>query len=58
MNEAKDVSQEDKDLMNQHNIKMETRTVFYSNGYKYDNLRDAVSYAKQSKERERAAAVS
>jgi hypothetical protein len=56
MNKEKDVSQEDKDLMTLHNIKMETRTVFYSKGYKYDNLRDAVSYAKLSKERERATA--
>jgi hypothetical protein len=40
MNKAKDLSQEDKDLMTKHNIKMETRTVFYSKGYKYDNLKD------------------
>jgi hypothetical protein len=58
MNEVKDVSQEDKDLMTQHNIKMETRTVFFSKGYKYDNLRDAVRYAKLAKERERATADS
>ena len=56
MNKAKDLSQEDKDLMTKHNIKMETRTVFYSKGYKYDNLKDAVSYAKRSKEREQATA--
>ena len=58
MNEVKDLSQEDKILMTQHNIKMETRTVFWSKGYKYDNLRDAVSYAKLAKERERATADS
>lgn len=54
MNKAKEISQEDKDLMAHYNIKMETRTVFYSQGYKYDNLRDAVRYAKLSVERKGA----
>jgi len=47
-------SQEDEELMAQFNIKKETRTVYYSEGYKYDNLKEAVSYAKLSVERKRA----
>jgi hypothetical protein len=49
-----ELSQADKDLMAQYNIKAETRTLFYSEGYKYDNLKDALSYAKLSIERKRA----
>jgi hypothetical protein len=33
-----ELSQADKDLMAQYNIKVETRTLFYSEGYKYDNF--------------------
>jgi hypothetical protein len=54
MIKSTDVSQEDKELMARLNIKSETRTVFYSEGYKYDNLKDAVSYAKRSVERKKA----
>ncbi len=38
----------------QYNIKTETRTLFYSDGYKYDNLKDALNYAKLCVERKRA----
>jgi hypothetical protein len=51
---SNEVSQEDKELLAQFNIKTETRTLFYSEGYKYDNLKDAVSYARLSVERKRA----
>lgn len=47
-------TQEIIELMAQFNIKKETRTVYYSEGYKYDNLKDAISYAKLSLERKRA----
>ena len=49
-----ELSQADKDLMAQYNIKVETRTLFYSEGYKYDNLKDALSYSRLSIERKRA----
>ena len=45
------VTEEDKVLMTRYNIKSETRTLFYSEGYKYDNLKDALKYAKLSVER-------
>ena len=49
-----EVSQEDNKLMANFNIKTGTRTMFYSEGYKYDNLKDALSYGKLSVERKRA----
>jgi hypothetical protein len=49
-----EVSQEDNKLMAQFNVKTETRTMFYSEGYKYDNLKDALSYGKLSVERKGA----
>ena len=49
-----ELSQTDKDLMAQYNIKVETRTLFYSEGYKYDKLKDALNYAKLSVERKLA----
>jgi len=49
------LTDEEKALMAQYNIRTETRTLFYSEGYKYDNLKDALSYAKRSVERELAA---
>ena len=51
-----DISQEDKDLMQQYNIHTETRTVFYYEGYKYEKLQDAINYARLSAERERDSA--
>ena len=54
MNEKAKLSQNDRDMMVRYNIKVETRTLYYSEGYKYDNLRDALSYAKLSLERKRA----
>ena len=45
------VTEEDKVLMTRYNIKSETRTLFYSEGYKYDNLKDALKYAKLLVER-------
>jgi hypothetical protein len=49
-----ELSQAEKDLIAQYNIKVETRTLFYSEGYKYDNLKDALSYARLSIEKKRA----
>ena len=49
-----ELTQENKELMARYNIKTETRTLFYSEGYKYDNLNDAVRYAKLSMEKNRA----
>lgn len=54
MIEKAELSQKDKELMVHYNIKVETRTLYYSEGYKYDNLKDALSYAKLSLERKRA----
>jgi len=54
MSKIIDVSEKDRELMVQYNIKTETRTVYYSEGYKYDNLKDAVRYAKLSIERKNA----
>lgn len=51
MNEASELSKEDSDLIARYNIRSETRTVFFSEGYKYDNLKDAVRYAKLVLER-------
>ena len=51
-----ELSKENKELTARYNIKTETRTLFYSEGYKYDNLKDALSYAKLSIERKRASA--
>ena len=48
------VTEEDKVLMAQYDIKTETRTLFYSEGYKYDKLKDALNYAKRSVEHKRA----
>lgn len=45
------ITEEDKALMAQYDIRTETRTLFYSNGYRYDSLKDALRYAKQSAER-------
>jgi hypothetical protein len=49
------LTEEDKELMNQYNITSETRTLFFSEGYKYDKLKDALSYAKLAGEREKVA---
>jgi len=54
MKKSTQESQKDREMMVQFNIKKETRTLFYSEGYKYDNLKDALSYAKLSAERKRA----
>jgi hypothetical protein len=48
------LSEEDKVLMAQYNIETETRILFYSEGYKYDKLKDALNYAKLSVERKLA----
>lgn len=48
------ITEEDKVLMDQYNITTETRTLFYSEGYKYDKLKDALDYAKLSVERKLA----
>ena len=52
MIKSSELTEEDKVLMDQHNITSETRTLFYSDGYKYDKLKDALSYAKLAGERE------
>ena len=49
------LTDEDKVLMDQHNITSETRTLFYFEGHKYDKLKDALSYAKQAGEKEKLA---
>lgn len=48
-----EVTEEDKALMAQYDIKTETRTLFYFEGHKYDKLKDALSYARLSVEREK-----
>ena len=53
MTEASELSKEDKELMIKYNINAETKTAFYAEGYKYDNLKDAIRYARLSAERER-----
>lgn len=45
------ITEEDKVLMDKYNIKTEARTLFYSEGYKYDKLEDALNYARLSAER-------
>jgi hypothetical protein len=54
MKETSAVTEKDKALLTKYNIKIETRTVYYSKGFKYDNLKDALSYAKLDVERSRA----
>lgn len=54
MNEKTKLSPNDREMMARYNIKVETRTLYYSEGYKYDNFKDALSYAKLSLERKRA----
>ena len=56
MSGTTELSQEETELIAKYNIKQETRTVFFSDGYKYDNLKDAVRYAKLSLERKKASA--
>ena len=53
MSDELDISPEDRELMTQYDINAKTRTVFYSEGYKYENLKDAVRYAKLSGKRRR-----
>ncbi|PLW67119.1 hypothetical protein [Pseudohalioglobus lutimaris] len=48
------LTDEEKVLMAQYNIEAETRTIFYSEGYKYDKLKDALRYARSSIERRQA----
>jgi len=55
MIKSNELTEEDKVLMDQYNITSETRTLFYSDGYKYDKLKDALSYAKLAGEREKVA---
>ena len=50
-----EVTKEDEALMAQYDIKVETRTLFCAEGYKYDNLKDALRYAKQSLEKRQTA---
>ncbi|MEZ5501708.1 MAG: hypothetical protein R3E50_03255 [Halioglobus sp.] len=45
------ISEEDQLLMAQYHIRAETRTIFYSEGYKYDKLQDALNYARLVEER-------
>lgn len=53
MSEITELSEEDRELMAKYNIRAETKTAFFAEGYKYDNLSDAVRYARLSEERER-----
>ena len=53
MGEVAELSTEEKELMVKYNITVETRRTFYSEGYKYDKLDDAVRYASLSAEREK-----
>jgi len=48
------MTEEDKALMAKYNIQSETKTVFHSQGYKYDKLKDAVHYAEQMVERKQS----
>lgn len=52
MSEEFEISKEDRELMIRYNVDAETKVVFYYEGYKYDNLRDAIRYAELSAERE------
>ncbi len=55
MTEAIDISTEDRELMVRYNIRSESRTVFYYEGYKYEKLKDAIRYAELVEERATAA---
>jgi hypothetical protein len=50
-----ELTEQDKALMTQYNIKAETRMVFHARGYKYDKLKDALSFARQALQPERRA---
>ena len=53
MGEVAELSTEEKELMIKYNITVETKRAFYSEGYKYDKLDDAVRYARLTAEREK-----
>jgi hypothetical protein len=50
-----ELTEQDKALMTQYDIKAETKTVFHAQGYKYDKLKDALSFARQSLELQHSA---
>ena len=41
------MNNEEKKLMDQHEITYETKTIFHFRGHRYDRLDDALSYAKK-----------
>ena len=49
-----ELSEQDRELMAQYNITTETKTVFCTQGYKYDKLKQALNYAKAVEQRAEA----
>ena len=40
------MTEEEKKLMEQYGITSQQKTVYHYNGYNYDNIKDAIRYAK------------
>ncbi len=40
------IEEEEKKLMDQYGVISQQKTVYHYNGYNYDNLEDAIRYAK------------
>ena len=47
------MTEEENKLMEQHGITCERRTVYFYKGYKYEKLKDALSYAAVETARQR-----
>lgn len=45
------MTEEEKKMMDQYGITSQQKTVYLYNGHKYDNLKDAISYAKTDTQR-------
>jgi hypothetical protein len=48
MNQNKQATEEELKLMSQYGITHETKSVYFYMGYKYDKLKDAILYARDS----------
>jgi hypothetical protein len=48
MNQNKQATEEEQELMAQYGITHETKSVYFYQGHKYDNLNDAINYARDS----------
>jgi hypothetical protein len=49
-----ELSEQDREMMARYNITTETKTVFCTQGYKYDKLKQALNYARTVEQRAEA----